>query len=332
MISTFLEFLNLKSNDLITEAKVGAYSDEHAHARIWNHMTKLGIAHDKKAMMAELKKAKTNKKHPLHFDNAADHEGFVGGKKTASHKAAYHAEHENAIHTIHALATHADFKDAVKNGHIAQVTGGGKGKVSSLWEKYGATKGATSKTDIAIMHPNAKTGEGIRISLKKGGGSQLMSAGPEEHNAVHHAAADEMLATHPKYKNLSKQKKASIHAEVMKHIMEAGRVANKARTAKNDSELEVLKVKSQKLVDKAHDAYPELNEFVRKEATTGRAKFGSNSPYAASYIVKSAANKKGVSLNHVDSLNYAGKRVRAAKPKGKTSKGFRSINFKVDEN
>lgn len=329
IIKTFLQFFKEEREPLL-EAKVGAYSDEHAHARIWNHMTSLGIAHNKEAMMKEFAKAKTNKNHALHFNNAKHEDGFVGGKKTAAHKAAYHAEHENAIHTIHGLATHSDFKQAVKKGHKAQVTGGGKGELSPLWKKYGATQGATSKTDIAIMHPKAKTGEGIRISLKKGGGSQLMSAGPEETNAVHHAAADEMLASHPKYKKLPKQKKAEIHANIMKKVKTAGKHLDGMRTAK-ESELQGLKIKAQKSLNSVHEEHPELNNFVRKEATTGRAKFVSGSPHAASYIVKSAAGKKGVTVNHVDSLDYAGSRPRASLPKGMTSKGRRSGNVKLDE-
>jgi hypothetical protein len=326
-VQTFKEFI---SESLILEAKEGAYSDEHAHARVWNHMTNLGIAHDKEAMQKEYGKAKVDKKHPLHFDNAKDHEGFVGGKKTAAHKTAYHAEHENAIHTIHGLATHPDFKKAVKGKHRAEVTGGGKGELSETWKKYGATKGATSKTDIAIMNPKSKNGEGIRLSMKKGGGSQLMSAGPEETNAVHHVAAHEMLNTHPKYAKLPQKKKDEIHSGIMSHVKKAGTHLNAMRTAK-DSELQGLKQKAQKELDTVHNEHPELNHFVRKEATTGRGKFGENSPFAASYIVKSAAGKKGVSISHVDKMNFDGPRARASLPKGMSGGQRRSGNVKLDE-
>lgn len=325
-----LTFLEHKNISYLNEAKTGAYSDEHAHARIWNHMTGVGIAHDKEAMQKEFNKAKINKKHPLHFDNAQDHEGFVGGKKTAEHKASYHTEHDTAIHTIHGLATHPDFKKAIKENHKAQVTGGGRGELSDVWKKYGATKGATSKTDIAIMNPKSKNGEGIRLSMKKGGGSQLMSAGPEENNAVHHVAAHEMLNTHPKYAKISSSKRNEIHGNIMKRVQQAGKYANAMRTAK-ESELQSLKNKMQKTMNSVHDDHPELNHFVRKEATTGRGKFVENSPHAASYIVKSAAGKKGASVHHVDSINFEGSRVRAALPKGETSAGRRSGNFKLDE-
>jgi len=328
-MKTFLQFKYL-NEEILVEAKVGAYSDEHAHARIWNHMTGLGIAHDKEAMQKEFNKAKTDKNHPLHFNNAKHNEGFVGGKKTAAHKAAYHSEHENAIHTIHALATHPDFKAAVKGKHKAQVTGGGKGEISETWKKYGATKGATSKTDIAILNPKSKTGEGIRLSMKKGGGSQLMSGGPEENNAVHHHAAKEMLNTHPKYAKLPQKKKDEIHASIMSHIKQAGKHLDAMRTAK-DSELQGLKQKAQKALDTVHNTHPELNHFVRKEATTGRGKFVEGSPHAASYIVKSAAGKKGVSVQHVDKMSFEGSRPRAALPKGTTTAGRRSGNVKLDE-
>lgn len=322
--------LTVSESTIILEAKVGAYSDEHAHARIWNHMTDKGIAHDKEAMQKEYAKAKTNKNHPLHFANAQDHEGFVGGKKTKAHEAAYHTEHENAIHTVHGLATHPDFKKAVKNKHKAQVTGGGKGEISDTWKKYGATKGATSKTDIAIMDPKSKTGEGIRLSMKKGGGSQLMSGGPEENNAVHHHAAKEMLDTHPKYAKMSQKKKDETHSNIMTRVKQAGKHLDAMRTAKT-SELQGLKVKAQKILDSVHNDHPELNHFVRKEATTGRGKFVEGSPHAASYIVKSAAGKKGVSIQHVDNMSFEGPRPRAALPKGTTSAGRRSGNVKLDE-
>jgi hypothetical protein len=327
-VKTFKQFLGEES--VILEAKVGAYSDEHAHARVWNHMVNLGIAHDKEAMLKEFGKAKTDTSHALHFNNANHEDGFVGGKKTAAHKASYHAEHENAIHTIHALATHPDFKKAIKGKHAAKVTGGGKGEISDTWKKYGATKGATSKTDIAIVNPKSKTGEGIRLSMKKGGGSQLMSGGPEENSAVHHHAANEMLATHPKYAKLPEKKKQQIHASIMSGVNQAGKHLDAMRTAK-DSELQSHKQKAQKALDAVHDAHPELNHFVRKEATTGRGKFGKNSPYAASYIVKSAAGKKGVSVQHVDNINFEGPRPRAALPKGMSGGKRRSGNVKLDE-
>ena len=309
--------------------KAASYNDEHAHVHIWNHMTDIGIAHDKDAMMRELERIKKDKKHPLHFNNISQ-EGFTGGRRTEAHKASYHEELENAIHTVHGFANHPDFKNAVTNRHRARVTGGGRGEVSEIWKQYGATKGATSKTDIAIENPNSKGTKGIKISLKKGAGSQLMSAGPEENNAVHHVAADDMLANHPNYSKLSQEQKKKIHADIMSHVKESGRHLDNMRTAK-ESELPELRKKAQAAMDRVHKKYPELNNFVRKEATTGRGKFGANSPYAASYIVKSASGKKGVSIKHVDKMEYDGPKPRASLPKGMSGGSRRSGNMKLDE-
>lgn len=319
----FKQFISEQT--ILTEEKVGAYSDEHAHARVWNHMTSLGIAHDKKAMIAEFNKAKKDKKHPLHFDNAKDHEGFVGGKKTAAHKEAYHREHENAIHTVHALATHPEFKSAVKGKHQARVMGASSGELSPLWKSHGA-KNATSKADIAIINPKSEKGEGIRISMKKGGGSQLMSAGPEETAAVYHHAANEMLNTHPDYKKLPEKKKKEIHAGIMAHVATIGKSLNAMKTAPREK-LAGHKNKAQNAIDTVHNEHPSLNHFIRKEATTGKGKFGEGSPHAASYIVKSAAGKKEPVVKNVDDMDFSGPKPRAALPKGTG----RSGNVKVDE-
>jgi hypothetical protein len=326
-MKTFIEF--------ITEARVGVYSDEHALARIWNHMTgasghlKKSIAHDKGAMMREFAQAKINNTHPLHFRNAA--EGFVGGTKTLAHRTSYHAEHKNAIHSIHALATYPDFAKAVKEKHIARVMGNDRGEVSDIWKKHGATN-ATSKSDVAIKKPNSKRGTGIRLSMKKGVGSQLMSAGPEETAAVHDHAAREMLSEHPDYTKLPNKKKEAIHVTIMSKVKLAGKHADAMRTSPSRVHQHELLIKAQRAIDSVHNDHPSLNHYVRKEAATGRGKFGKNSPHAASYVVTSATKKNAAVVKHVDQIDYNGPSVRAALPKGGFTPGKnRSGNFKADQ-
>jgi hypothetical protein len=310
----------------ISEAKSGVtYNDEHAHARIWNHMTGKGIAHDKSAMTAELEKSKNDKTHPLHFNNA-DSEGFTGGKKTKEAEHSFHAEHAAAIHTIHALATHPDFKKAVTEKHQAKVMGGVRGQVSDTWKKYGATKGATSKSDVSIYNPSQKNHAGIKLSLKKGGGSQLMSAGPEETSAVHDHAATEMLNNHPKYKNLPQNKKDEIHSQIMKDMSNVSKHLNAMKTSSREDMVQ-HRNEAQKSINAAHDRHPELNHYVRKEATTGEGKFGKGSAFAASHLVKSATDSQGAKVSHVEQQNYDGPRPRVALPKGEG----RSGNVKSDE-
>lgn len=310
----------------ILEAKEDSYSDEHAHVHVWNHMIQMGIAHDKKAMMAELHKAKTDPTHKLHFNNISS-EGFTGKKKNPAAHDSYHAELETAMHTVHALATHPDFKKAVSEKHVAKVMGGARGKVSDIWKGHNATKGATSKADISISHPDSKNdAEGIRISMKKGAGSQLMSGGPEENKAVHDYAARDMLNNHPKYKNLSTKKKEEIHANIMNHMDKVAKHLNAMKTQPRET-WESHRKKAQTVLDAIHDLHPELNHYVRKEATTGEGKFGKGTAHAASYLVKSASGGKGVKIAHVDEHDYSGSRPRAALPKG----NGRSGNVKADE-
>lgn len=311
---------------VLTEAKSGeSYNDEHAHANVWNHMVSKGIAHDKDAMHAELDKASKDKKHPLHFSNASD-EGFTGGKKNEAAKESYHAEHKNAVDTIHALSQHPHFAKAIKEKHVAKVMGASKGVVSDTWKKYGATKGGTSKADVSIIHPTDKKHQGLKLSMKKGGGSQLMSSGPEENKAVHDVATKRMLDEHPKYSKLPKAKKDSLHKEIMKHMDTVEKHVNAMKTTPREK-WEHHKQEAQKAMNAAHDAHPELNQYVRREATTGEGKFGEGSEHSASYLVKSSQGKAKASVKHASETDFNGSRPRVALPKGEG----RSGNIKLDE-
>ena len=311
---------------LIESTATSRYSDEHALARVWNHMVQKGIADNKNAMMEELAKAKVDQSHPLHFDNVSA-EGFKGKKKTHEAYDSYHKELATAVDTVHALASHPDFAKAVKEKHIASVMGGNRGKVSPTWINHGATKGPVSKSDLSISDPSEEgSNKGLLLSLKKGSGSQLMSAGPEENKAVHDHAARKMLDTHPNYKNMTQAEKDKIHAKIMSHMDEVTKHLNAMKTAPR-SDLEHHKIKAQASIDAAHDAHPELNNYVRKEATTGEGKFGKNTPHAVSYLVKSGFRTTKPDVIHVDKHDYEGSRPRIALPKG----DGRSGNVKSDE-
>lgn len=317
----------LSLKDFIKEEEdKGKYSDEHAHANLFNHMVKLGKGHDRDAINRELESAKTDENHPLHFKNVSS-EGFPGKKKDEKHREAYHRELATAADTIHALHHHPDFKTAIKEKHVAKVLGAEKGKVSDTWKKHGATKGATSKADVSIVNPNDKTGSGLKLSMKKGAGSQLMSAGSEETNAAHDVAAREMLNHHPKYKDLSNKEKEEHHAHIMGKIKEVGKHVDAMKGASREQQQEHKKA-GQAALDHVHDQYPELLHHLRKEAATGRGKFGEHSPMAASYLVKSTQGKKKANITHVDNVDFGnGPRPRVALPKGEGRPG----NVKLDE-
>jgi len=316
-----LTFLNF-----ITEsAAKSGYNDEHAFTHVWNHMVKHGLTHDKDAMNSELEKAKTDPIHDLHHSKIPSG-GFKGSKKSPEAIQDYHRELSDAVHTVHAIAQHPDFKAAVKERHQAKVMGASRGGISDTWKKHGATKGAVSKSDVSISKPGSAEGSGLKLSMKKGGGSQLMSAGPEENKAVHDHAAREMLDTHPDYAKKSKKEKDDIHSEIMHKMDEVHHHMNAMKTA-SPTEQQEHKNKAQSAINAVHDAHPHLNSFVRKEATTGRGKFGENSPHAASYLVKSASNNKDAFVQHVNDVDHSGPKLRASLPKG----SGRSGNIKADE-
>lgn len=318
--------LTFNEHVLLTEsAAKSGYSDEHAFTHVWNHMVNHGLTHNKEAMNAELNKAKTDKTHPLHPSNIPS-AGFKGGKKTPEAISDYHRELSDAVHTVHAIAKHPDFKTAVKEKHQAKVMGASRGEISDTWKKHGATKGAVSKSDVSISKPGSSEGSGLRLSMKKGGGSQLMSAGPEENKAVHDHAAREMLNSHPDYAKKTEKEKNVIHASIMSKMDEVTHHMNAMKTASPEKQQE-HKNKAQAALDAVHNAHPHLNAFVRKEATTGRGKFGADSPHAASYLVKSATGGKAASVQHVDEVDHSGPRLRASLPKG----SGRSGNIKADE-
>lgn len=310
--------------DFITESKKESYNDEHAHMHVWNHMINKGITHDHAAMHAELEAAKTDEKHPLHFNNIPS-EGFKGKNKTEGARDSYHAEMKTAVDTVHALAAHPLLADAVKNKHQAKVMGADSGKVSETWDKHGARNG-TSKADLSIYNPKDEKHEGIQLSMKKGAGSQLMSAGPEENKAVHEYAAKNMLDNHPNYAGLSDKEKEEHHSYIMGKMHAVHEALYKMKTA-DKAEQGKLKNEAQGHLDDVHKKFPELNNYVRREATTGEGKFGKGSPHAASFLVKSGTGKSGPIIKHVDDVDYSGPKPRAALPKGDGRTG----NIKVDE-
>lgn len=307
-------------------SRSGTYNDEHAHVKIWNHMVGKGIAHDKEAMLKELEDSKKDKNHPLHFSNA-ENDGFVGGEKTEEAKGSYHSELENAVHTIHALANHKDFKKAIKNKHVAKVMGGERGELSDTWKRNGAkASGAVSKADISIY--DAKKGEhsGIKLSMKKGGGSQLMSGSPEENKAVHDHAVRKMLDEHPDYAGLSKKRKDAIHADIMSRLDQAHEHLRNMKGATREKQKKLLD-KGQKISDSIHDEHPALNQYVRREATTGEGKFAGGKG-SASYLVTSSHGSRSAKVQHADEVDFSGKRPRFSLPKGIGREG----NVKLDNN
>jgi hypothetical protein len=289
------------------------YNDEHATKHTWNRMVGKGIAHSKEKMASDIESAKKDPKHPLSFESAPS-EGFLGKKKTENHKKAYYEELHKATETVHALSKHPDFAKSIKEKHTAKVMGGERGSVSDLWKKHGATdRGGISKADMAIG-PAGQEHKGIKLSLKKGGGSQLASPGPEEASALHDHATTHMLSHHAKYKNLPGEKKIEIHKQVMSDVKTMAHHMNKARGKEGDELHSHIKAAGQSL-SAVHDRHPELNHYLRHEATSGQGKFGKGSAHAAEHIVIGSSKKEEAHVKRVDDADHSGTRPTISKGK-----------------
>ncbi len=310
---------------MLFEAKQGTYNDEHAFAHLWNHAVggKTKIGHDHAKMTAEIEKAKKNPNPPLSFENAPS-AGFQKGIRDESARDSYFKELHTAAHTVHALATHPDFKDEVKRGDKATVMGASKGKLSALWGKHGASN-KTSKSDVAIGTTGIKT-----VSMKKGGGSQLMSAGPEENMAVHEHATNRMIE-HGLIKKEHQKK-------ILDHIKKANEYANQMKYYHHDEKKQgEMRDAGQKHIDAAYKVHPELNEYVHHEAATGHGKFDSTE-HRANYLAVGATKNSGASVVDTNKTRYTDKNsphLRLALPKerlknAKPGDEGRSGNFKID--
>lgn len=325
------------------------YSDEHSHRKVWNHFivhkkhgkevqSHLGSGEHDKAlshMKKEVEKAKSDPKHPLSFEKAK--RGFTGSK-SESDRDSYHKELDNAVHGVHALATKdRRTKNAASSRKPMRVTGAGKAETTKDWKKSGA-KDKTPKRDLEIHDPKNKK-YGIGISQKKAGGSQLMSAGPEEtHATIKHAS--KKLAKSMLKSGKSREEAESAKKDIEKRSSRATR-AIKAMERGSRQRKDALKRVAQRHIDRMHDAHPHLAKHIGSEASSGVGKYGksvSSGSGRAEILLKNADTSKNKSaevhdIKHRERAGVGG-RLRAAMPKsdkvnkqGKTRTG----NVKLDE-
>lgn len=303
-----------KLNKPRTAESKAKFNDEHAVAKVWNHMIANGIT-KKEDVLRELEAAKKNKEHPLNFAKAGP-EGMSGGKKTEAHSDSYHDEIQRAGHTVAGLASHPSFADAVKKKLVARVTGADRGNLSDTWTSNNA-KDRTSKADVILSDPKTKK-DSHAISLKKGD-SQLMSAQPEEMMAIYHHATREHMDADKTFKKEHRDNVIKQIGQVQKHM-------NAMKTA-SETEKDSLVSKAQSIINNIHKNHPGLIKHVAYEASTGHGKFGKNQTGTARYLVTAVpdgAHVHDTETNHEPIVPNTVPRI--AKPKG----GGRPGNIKLD--
>jgi hypothetical protein len=311
------------------------YSEEHAHRKLWNYFIS-HPEHGKEVRDAILKKdydkaleiistevdySKTDKDHPLHFDNAKQGFSAKHGKRSGD-EGDYHREIDDAIHGVLALASQKKLRGAVEKMHPARVTGGSdpSAKLSKTWKGSGG-KNVTPKADLEIYNPeNPKERRGI--SMKKGGGAQLASAEAGELLATYKAASKSFVQRF--HGNKSKEERNKIQKDIMDRI---SRVANANTQMKNasGSEKQALKTSAQDILDTLHDEHPNLTRHVSQVSTSGKQKFGGrNAPGTAGVVLTGRTSKSSATAKSAEQQVSA--RPRQALPKGSNRPG----NVKID--
>lgn len=185
---------------LISEAKKGRsgpkYNYEVALVNLYNHLIKGSDKNNNKGkilrglvsrgdtveltdfLAQELKSAKDDEKHPLHFKNAGD-EGFTGGKKTDAHKDSYYSELEDQFYTFLNDSQSKLGKSLISQGYTVKRLGDDKIPLSKSGKTAYGKESDTSKADIVFQHPTRKERTNY-TSLKKASGAVSASAGADE--------------------------------------------------------------------------------------------------------------------------------------------------------
>jgi len=176
---------------LIIEKRGGEpkYSDEHANINFYNHLVSSPEVRDlirkkdfdavNQVIAQELESAKTDKEHPLHFDNASD-EGFSGKKKTSGHENAYYSEIERAVPGFLSLIQSKKGGNIASKGWVGRVSGGEHEASKPSWK--GNVKGQ-GRFDYVFSDPEDPKKQ-HRVSGKDYRGSQAGSAQADQATAT----------------------------------------------------------------------------------------------------------------------------------------------------
>lgn len=158
------------------------------------------------------------------------------------------------------------------------------------WKTLGG-QDKTPKTDIKIGN--------IRISMKKAGGSQLISAGKNEAKAVFLSAVQDIHSD-------DLFRKVQEELDKMSNSIHANGTVTQLKAKGDQSILQYNEIHAELkrfLIENTHNNA----EFMRKvvlEASTGRHKFGETSPATAEYILVFSEDGTKNHFNKIDKNDY----------------------------
>lgn len=259
------------------------YSDEHATSRLWNH-----FIHDPKFqehissgrhddaithMRGELKKAREDKDHPLHFSKAS-HEGFSGGRRTRQHSHSYHRQLSRAVRTVHSIATSERRGSSSARQRLPmRVVGGTSAPTTKFWSKHTGKKKDKPKTDLEIYNPDNPK-HSLTISKKQTSSSQVMSAEPNEAEATYKHAL-RRLQREMRKSGASREEtiKATerLSPKISRAVRPLRRMSSERATPSRKLKLKRL---AQRRLSQIHTEVPDISRHVGHEAYTGTGKFG----------------------------------------------------------
>jgi len=226
----------------------------------------------------------------------------------------------------HKSKKHGSVRSIIRAGGSVKRSGATAAKVRPEYSSLGG-KNSTSRADIAVFDKKGK--QKHTISVKKDD-AQVASAESGEFRSLGHAAADRM---HPKVRDAVKKKVDAI-----------SKMQKASSNAKSDDEYKSHAKKANAALQRLRQDHPEWEHHVAREAATGHAKFGKDSPGSADNMLtysgktgeakiwnseKTGSPYKGLKMEIRAGKGRKGKRNPKDKP-GTDSRARRQAAFRVE--
>lgn len=278
---------------LILEEKKGRggpdYNYEVALVNLYNHLIKGGDKGDARGKLLrgavsrgdmntvtdiladELNKAKTDPKHPLHFNNV-DNEGFTGkAGKTEEHRDAYYKALEDQQYTFLNDIQSRTGKNLVSQGYIAKRQGSEQAPLSKTGQKSYGKKTDTSKADIVFQHPTRPERVNY-VSLKKASGAVSASSGAEETAGNYTVGMKAALNLALKSGRITKDQKAQLEKDAASKIAQLRDVMSGSKGMSKEQQKDLLP-QIDNIRGEIEKIVPGTERETGKEQLSGKGKY-----------------------------------------------------------
>lgn len=219
----------------------------------------------------ELKKAKTDPKHPLHFDNA-DNEGFTGkAGKTKEHRDAYYKALDDQAYTFLNDVQSRIGKNLVSQGYTVKRQGAEQAPLSKTGQKAYGKKTDTSKPDIVFQHPTRPERVNY-VSLKKASGAVSASSGAEETAGNYTVGMKAALNLALKSGRITKDQKTQLEKQAGEKITKLRDVMSSSKGMSKEQQKDLLP-KIDSIRGEIEKMVPGTERETGKEQLSGKGKY-----------------------------------------------------------